>query len=165
MKYKQDTNIDKFALDEELIVQADLSRKYGELWADALDERDTWKNRLELLKAEKSLHIRSNFKDYEFDTKPTEDAIKAMTLRDPKIQEAQKELQNANKVVNKLVVARESIEQKGRRLDRLVDLWKLNYWADPLDRINIDSMQAQSGRKAIMKELNENPRLRRRKNG
>jgi hypothetical protein len=166
MSYSDDISIDQFALDKEMLKQAKLVKEYGEKWAEAVYEKDRAKNRLELHKAEKNLHIRQFPKDYGFSTKPNEDAIKNLVTVDAKTQELQRVFDNKQKLVNKLITAKAAFSQKGYDLSNLAELWKSNYWADPGRKVDTDSLASDMGKRAILKNLNMKPRLlQRRKNG
>jgi hypothetical protein len=164
MSYKEDLEIDKYALDQEWLRQAILYAKYTEEAVLAEDERDRLKERLSLLETKKIADVRKNPKAYGLSEKPTESAIKEVAALDEEIINLNSQLLDAMKSAKITNIAITAFEHKKRALTKLTDLFMSNYWAQPRDG-SIPSRMTEDGfREQARQSLEENnARLRRRK--
>jgi len=141
-EYEKDLSIDKYKLDEELIIHGDLFMKWSERYADAIEERDKSKENIDIVRAGIDKDIRDNYENYDFDKKPTESAISNTIITQKKYREAINEHSKNIHSLNIITSAREAMGQfKMKRLDKLVDLWLAGYWADvsPKNKNKLDT--------------------------
>ncbi len=124
-EYDKDTEIDFLKLDVALMQQADLSFKYGKLWADAVQERDNLKQKRELLKAEITLKIAGP--DVEKKERPTVAQIDAMVISDKKYIALTTQMSKAEYDVNIFSVAKTAMADKKAAINDLCWLYANNY--------------------------------------
>lgn len=129
----RDFNIDELKLDREWIKQARTLRKYGLIQAEAQREYDAAKTELDLVAAELDLLIRKNPAKYGL-VKVTDKAIEAKIPTMPRHKEAQQRVQDARYELDVAKVAVTAMEHKKRALEKLVDLFLSEYYAEPIQR-------------------------------
>ena len=161
--YKEDLEIDKYSLDDELQKQAMLFAEWAEKEVDAQFERDKAKERLEVVKAEADRSIRAAAEKR--NAKITESAIQNMVILHEGVREANSEHLDSVKNAKVMAVAREAFEHKKRALEKMVDLFLSNYWAEPRIKAEAEDLhernRAEGLRKATEKAAGE--RIRRAK--
>ena len=130
MGYKEDRKVDKYALDNENVIQASLYGKWAEALADAELESDTLKERVDLVKAELYIKIVQECIDKD-KKKPTETTIDNMILGKEEYKKAVSEYFKAKHNAKVLKGAVKSMSHKKSSLENLTHLWLGGYWADP----------------------------------
>lgn len=142
MSYEQDMYIDENVLDVELLKQPSLVAKYSRMLADAQQDKDIAKERLELLRSEISLDIRDNPSKYKLD-KVTEGSITACILMEEDFQEAQKEVHATTHKVNVLTGIMKSLDHRKSTIENLVKLFGQNYFAGPAIPHNLTDVREE----------------------
>jgi len=159
MSYSEDLVIDKYRLDEELM---SLSRKFIEHAENEVEAEfavNRTKSKLELTKAKIDNRIRSQADST--GRKITENLITNTIIQDAEYQQVLDEYHLALKTQGNLDVGRKAFEYHKKALDRLVDLYLSNYWAEP--RGKAEQIIASREESSHIEALNKNPRLIRRK--
>lgn len=145
---ERDFRIDELKLDQEWIRQAQTMRKYGLIQAEAQREYDASKTELDLVAAELDSLIRKNPAKYGL-IKVTDKAIEAKIPTMPKYQEVQQRVQDARYELDVAKVAVTAMEHKKRALEKLVDLFLSEYYAEPIQRRHnseVEEMKKRSAR-------------------
>ncbi|RJQ26123.1 hypothetical protein C4577_04275 [Candidatus Parcubacteria bacterium] len=138
------STIDKYKLDDELVIQADLydeyAKKLGEARADLEDAKNEVKVReddYDIECAKVDLQVRKNPKNFGLD-KLTEPAIKCIILLDSNVTTARKALYDARREVvdclrlhGALDAMVGALDYKKRSLEDLVKLRLANYYSEP----------------------------------
>jgi len=159
MSYIEDLIIDKYRLDEELM---SLSRKFTEHAEDEVEAEfavNKAKSKLELTKAKIDNRIRSQADST--GRKLTENLISNTIIQDPEYQQILDDYHQAIRTQGSLDVGRKAFEYHKKALDRLVDLYLSNYWAEP--RGKTEQIIASRIEDFHREALNRNPRLMKRK--
>jgi hypothetical protein len=150
LRYKEQVRIDKYDLDNELIKQPELFLKYASMLPDAIRERDTIKNQLEILRSKLYKEVKSN------NPKMTDRAAEAEIIDNKDYKEKFNEFLDAQQNVRIIEIAKQSFEQRHDALRYLVRLYIAGYYSDVVvktgERASIDSIE---------KKLGKSPRLRR----
>jgi len=134
--YKNALEIDKNNLDEECVWTASLIDHWASLESEANENRDRLKDKLEMVKAETELLIRTAKPEFLEDNYNwpknktlTEAAVKAMLLLDEDVAVAQSEFEEARKQAREIGVARKSFEKRHGAIDNLVKLYGTGYFS------------------------------------
>lgn len=122
--------IDKDRLDEEWVSQPLLYYKYAMRLADAREEFDRAKARKEVVEAELDAAIRRDPPAFGLE-KITDDAIKKAIIRQRRHTEAQEELIKAKHTMDVLDLTVDTLDQRKRALEKLVDLRLKEYFSEP----------------------------------
>jgi len=162
MGYKEDLEIDKFALDEEWLKQASCFMKYAESTVEAEDKRDRCKERLVLVEAEMGSKIRTDPQLFGLKEKTTEASIKEALLQTVEYMEASDNYLSAVKEAKILGISVQAFDHKKRALTKLTDLFLSNYWAGQPGEQEIKMLDKNCGAKE-QQTLETNPRLLERK--
>lgn len=146
--FKQDVKIDPLALDDANIIQAELYAEWGERWASAVKERDYLKEQKDMVKAELDEKIRSRPEKYgwEGSKSPTEAFISSQILLQQEYIAVSNSLIEAQYNVNMMGLAKEAIENKGKSIDRELEMYRLGY--------KVISMQEKPSRKEDVAKKN-----------
>src|SRR5258707_11639907 len=121
---KQYLKINKFALDDELVGQASVFYKVGEMFAEATAKRDAQKEHLATIAAELEQNVRTRLGD-----KATEGKVKSLVLLEEEhIAETQAYLE-AKAEADKLFALKEAFQQRGYMLRDLAQLFVANYYS------------------------------------
>jgi len=131
LDYKKDVTIDEGALDYELLIQADLRRKYGENLSEMESRRDRMQDKLDVCRAEIDRDIRTSPEDYEITVKLTETVIANTILLQNEYRETLELLRELEYEVKYTKHAVQSIEHKKSALEELVKLHGQSYFAGP----------------------------------
>lgn len=121
-----------FTLDANAIEHVDLFEECTTKWAKAVQERDKIKEQLARKKAEIDEDIRKHPKKYGWNSEtkaPTETWFALKNTLHPEIKKLSDDLISHQFEVNSLLGKKETLEQRGKRLDNLIDLYKGNYFA------------------------------------
>lgn len=129
--YREDLNIDKNYLDEELIEQPQKFMDYVELAANAAEEKDAATDGLEITKAQVEDLIRSNPEEFNLDAKPREGAIKAAIVKHPRVRKANKRLIAAKRNLRLLEGAKTAFDHRKTMLSKLTDLRIAGFYSEP----------------------------------
>jgi hypothetical protein len=155
MSYKDDLVIDKHRLDEELMSLSVKFSSHAEDEVEAEFQVNKAKSKLDLTKAKLDNRIRSQAEAS--GKKITENFISNTIIQDQEYQQVLEEYHLAVKTQASLDVGRKSFEYHKKALDRLVDLFLSNYWAEPRGRAEqVIQSKAESSH---IEALNQNPRL------
>lgn len=128
-------------LENEWLTHPSTYMYYAEEFADACEDRDNAKLKMEWIAATIDLDIRKTwdttkgYKKYEFDKKPTEGAIKNTILIDKEYQTAYKTYNKAVKKVNSMTGIKTAFEHKKHALANLVSLKIGGFYAEPRNKI------------------------------
>lgn len=146
--------IDRDNLHEELMAQAFNYCEVAEECARAVSNRDDWKERVSVAKAEAYLRIRTAADNDGL--KVTEASLAAQIELDPTYREAVENYQLWKLTVGELEAARDAWDQRGRMLKELASLWIAGYYgqnsvkggdADDLVVTNVKRRLAEKRRK------------------
>ena len=162
MEFKDLIKLDKDCLDSNAIEQVSIHNEWSEKWAKSVLKRDKAKENFAVILATASQEIRTcpELFGWDFGKAPTETFINSKIPLHPLVQEAQEKLNEAQYETNLYSSAKETIEQRGRMLTVLVDLYKSGYFSTKSHKelkdkaIEKISEEQQAG-------LNKNPRLKR----
>lgn len=142
--------VDKNRLDEELVVQVKLYRKYALMLADAKNDYLVSKGQLELHQAELSKQIRMAPEKFGFE-KLTEDTVKRIIVADATYQKLNDKLMRAEHREGVLSAIVRTLDTRKSTLESLVKLRLADYYAEPsFDksvRPQVEEMQKQNVRK------------------
>ena len=153
MSFEKEIKVDKHHLDEEWEIQPSLVYKYSK----------------QLVSAEKALNDLELDKDVlfaELDEKAreqevsTEAKIKQWIIRQKEYQEVVKKRNNAKYEVGVLQGVVKAFEHKKKALERMVDLYLSNYWAEPKNQLKNELVSD-----GVFEKLQTSKRLLRRRNG
>jgi len=132
--YAKDISIQKDSLDSEWLTHPDKVYQYAKLHADATDERNRTKEKLNVVDSELWLKARSNPKDNLPDVpenKISEAVIKAWIITQPNYKEALEEYLKACHKVDILKSAVNALDARKAALGNLVSLWLAKYFSTP----------------------------------
>jgi hypothetical protein len=103
-----------------------------------------------LVEAEVEMDVRESPEDYNL-TKVTDASVKAAVLTSDRYKKTQKGLNDAQYRVNVLWAAVNSIDDRRKALEKLVDLWQGSYFGEPRASASarevVDEMKKRSTRK------------------
>lgn len=120
--------IDKDALDEEIVRQAQYFRDAGEEYAYAVSRRDRLKDELECLRASLGMGIRLAASKADPPTKLTEGSIGEQVITDERFQKLQSSLRSAELEVDLASANKAAFHAKGMALHDLAELYQTNYY-------------------------------------
>jgi hypothetical protein len=156
--FKENIQIDKYSLDLEFEKHPMLYHEFAMDLILAEEERDTAKDKLELIRSQLDLAIRSDPKLFLID-KLTEGAINSTINQNKKFQESQATYNKAVNSVRVLKVAVESLNQKKAALENLVRLYLGEYYSKEAPR-EIKENAAERVADFIHDDLNRRSKLR-----
>jgi hypothetical protein len=148
--YKEDLEIDKFALDKEWEKQASLYCEWGEKEVEAQFNKDKLKEQLDLTRAEVDGEIRKSAA--RSNIKITEAAISAEILKSRDYQKANNDYLEAIRDAKIFGIAKEAFEHKKKALEKLTDLFLAGYWAEP-KQVTKDNHTKMLERRLIKKNI------------
>lgn len=130
MEFKDLIKLDKDNLDENAINQVILYNEWSEKWANAVLIRDKAKENLIIVTANASNEIRTYPEKFgwEFDKAPTEAFINSKIPLHSSVKEAQENLNESQYKVNLYSSTKDTLEQRGRALNILTELYKGGYY-------------------------------------
>ena len=154
LKYQDEISISRKQLDNEWAKQPVLCLKYGDLYAEAVAERDHLKRQMDVVRAQVDEKVRKSPEEYGL-VKSTEAAIKSAIEASEEVDQINKDFIEATKNVNLLASAREAINHKKKALENLVQLQLAGYYGDPKIpeevRQEADTKTAENIRKRLKK--------------
>jgi len=133
LDYNKDLQIDDSKLDKEWVEQPLRYKLYSDAWAIAEDERVVAKDELARIRAEISNSLRTNPPTLT-DGKPvklTVADLENLITTDEKVLEATKDYNKKTYNSNILKNSKEAFEQRKKALEKLVDLWGMQYFGKP----------------------------------
>jgi len=119
--------IDKFKLDEEAVKQIELLEKISKILPRARELSLAAKNRLEFIESDLAKIIRKNPKKYSLD-KITDTVVYKETKAQPEYKRAFSSYLFAKTKEEEYSVLLNSIQERGRMIKVLVELWMNNYY-------------------------------------
>jgi hypothetical protein len=161
MAFKDDVRLDITELDKAALNQPSLYAENGELWAEAVLERDRIKERLSAKRTEVDESVRNDPEKYGLvpQSKPTETWISNKIAQHEEVIGLSEQLNEAQYLVNMMVVAKEALDHRLKALSILAELYKGNYFAasaqskEYLTKAVDDSMERQR------RSLENNPKM------
>jgi len=142
--YSKDISIDRMKLDEECEFHVALFDSIAEEYADAKAEKDTEKDRLDLITAERDLAIREDCVSRGIKT--TEAIVSAMVTSDKEVVEQKEKYRLACAKFYTLDVAMSGLDHRKSQLDNLVKLWLNKYYTS---NTNANSAVGESQREPL----------------
>lgn len=130
MSERSISTIDKNSLDEELVAQPELYHEHAIGLADAKNEMNLAKARLELTEAKVGSDIRSNPGKYKVTSRVTEQLVETMIKLSVEYQNALAEFNEARHAVDVLEAAVKTLDQKKVALENLVVLQGSDYFSE-----------------------------------
>lgn len=124
--YSKDILIDRMKLDEECEFHVALYDSIAEEYADAKAEKDTEKDRLDLITSQRDLAIRKECA--ETGVKTTEAIVSAMVASDKEVVEQKEKYRLACAKLYILDSAMSGLDHRKSQLDNLVKLWLNKYF-------------------------------------
>lgn len=131
----QDLSVDRNRLHEEWEKYPQIFDKWGIRLADAIFDRDTAKDQLDLIKSELDADIRQSPGEFGLD-RVTEGAVNAAITLELKYKKARKKLNTAQKDVNRLTTGLRAISSKKAALENEVRLYLGSYFSEPITNDN-----------------------------
>lgn len=155
--YHKDLKIDPDNLETEWIEQASLYMYYSEAHAEAILEKDTLKQEIDIIYAELDAHYRAIWSDA--DGRMTETGLKSKVLQDSAYISRQKALNKAILDVNILLSAKTAFDHRKKALENIVSMKIAGFWSEPKLKKNIkEEIKTQH-----KKQLNKSERMRKRR--
>ncbi len=134
-------DINEAALDREWLRQAQLSRAAGEREADARRVHDLAKAKLAVVHARLSLAARKNPGVFGLREKPNADEIDAAVIVHEEYQVVQNMLIEARHDLDLAAAYNVAMIDRRKALERLVELFALNYFSDQEPRASSDNIR------------------------
>jgi len=131
MSFKDDIIIDKFQLEEEWQKQPYLFEKWSTRYAEAVDEKDRLKLKIEVVKADIENDIRNDPKKFGLGDKPTVNAIAAVVTTNEDVVTLTGAYLDAVKNSNILQGVKEAMNHRKSALENLVKLFLNSYYTKP----------------------------------
>lgn len=129
-KFIKELDIDRNAIDRELLEQPQLYYEWAKKAADAEKETLEVKNDYEIIRGKKEKKIRANPSAYGLEPKPTKDAVKDEAFRSRLVQKYYKMYLKALANENTLKRAEKAFQQRKSMLQSYVQYDVRNYYAD-----------------------------------
>jgi hypothetical protein len=124
-------DINEHELDREWVEQPKLYYKWAKKLADKRLYLDEAKANFDLVKADLDARIRADPDEFDLGEKVTEASVQACILRQVEYVNAQQELNAARHEVNVLEAGVSALDHRKRALEKLVDLYGMQYFAEP----------------------------------
>jgi len=128
-------DVDKYNLDDELELQANLIRYYAEQHAEAEDAYDRAERNVKVVEAEVEVLIRKLPEKFGLE-KLTEGVVKAHVTIHQLVKDAYEKMFTLKHRLKMLVAAVKSAEHKKAAVHDLVSLYDKSYWADKPSKEN-----------------------------
>ena len=122
--------IDRYRLDDEWVGQPELYREYATAAVEARKEWEQAKARLEVVKAEFDIEIRTNPDDYDL-PKVTETVIASAIVIQQPVKDAVKAIIKAKEKLGYLEAACTALDHRKKALEKLVELHSRDYFSEP----------------------------------
>lgn len=160
--FKEEIHIDPYILDEECLLQGRKVLDMAEIYAEAVEQRDRAKLRLDVVTADLTLKIKRNPKEYGLNDKPSDAmTVAAVTVQKRYIQ-ARQRLIRLNRDCELLKPGVEAFKDRSIQIGRLINLVMAGYAGGKVALTEGASEAVDRKRTEHHKELlNANPRLQR----
>jgi hypothetical protein len=131
MSLKDDMKLDVHEIDAAALQLPTLFAHWGELWAKAVEERDSLKQQISAKKAELYEKVRESPENYGYsgDKKPGENWVISIVDFHKEVVELENKLPTLQYEVNMMQIAKDACESQSRSLHILTELYKGNYFA------------------------------------
>jgi len=149
--FKRDLKINKYRLDEECLSHSSRYAFYAEAQSLAKSNVSKAKDNLEYIRAERNLALRNEYQ--EMGQKVTESFVGSLLEIDPDVNQAKRELREAEETYGRLYVATVAMEVRKGELDNLVKLYCSSYFSVPASGSSKDINEQTSN--DIRKNLTE----------
>lgn len=159
MSYKEDIAIDPYALDKEWIQQSSFYEKYSTKHANAIADRDSLKEELEIVKSEVLVDIQKHWSSYGFTAKPTDSVAKAFVEQAEEVKKLKFDIIKASKTVNVFQAAKTALDHKKKALENLTTLWVQNWYSEPREGVLNKGYQEEVYKRKQQRSLKNNSRL------
>lgn len=154
-EFKELLVIDKNALDEECQKQASMFFKVSEQYANAVSDRDYYKDQAKELIAELSLQ----YKMPTSDSKPPSDkVVENKVISDPVYKEATQNALEAKIKAERWGNLKESFIQKAQMIKHLCELYVNNYYSEisvkgnkETQQVSVEQLRGKSGTKKMVR--------------
>lgn len=176
MSFKDEIRLDIATLDEAALQQPTLYAENGELWAQAILDRDRAKERLSAKRTEVDESVRNDPEKYGLTPggKPTETWIANKIAQHEDVIALTEELNSAQYNVNMMTVGKETLDHRMKALDILTKLYQGNYFSAQSKSSQVFNNAMNKSEEKQRAEIEASPRmqevikktiLRRAKNG
>lgn len=128
--YESELFIDKYNLDVECIDQPRRFKNYGDLWAEAIADRDRAKQKVKVTRADIERMVRKDPLSFGVE-KITEASVSSTVELHEDVQRAEISFIEAAREVNLLSIAKEAFQDRREEIRNLVGLFQSSYWAMP----------------------------------
>lgn len=153
-------NIDKDALDKEVMDSPSLVLAVHDMLTKAVDKRDLLKHELKVLEAQLTFRFMSKYERME--KKVTDRVVRMSIVRDDSYIETERDLLRQEKIVNRLQGLRESMRNRSDMIGRLTYLYSEGYWTgDSVTGSRRSSEAVHEARRRRMAVKRKNRRERR----
>lgn len=123
--------IDLYALDTEVVNQPALYHEHATKLADARKAETAAKTNMELVKAQTTNSVKTDWREWGLAQSPTVQTVDATVLESEDYQDAQRRYHAAQHEVRILVAAVDALEHKRRMIESAIDLLRMDYFAKP----------------------------------
>ena len=154
--YNKDIEIDENDLEGEWLVHPAIVMYYNKAFADAQYNRDKLKIKLDQESAKLDSDVRKNWKDLNFDSKPTENAIRSYILLHPNYRKAEIKHLKAIREVVMLTGVRNSFEHRKKALENIVSLRITGFHSEPRNKVKQINHNVRGGHGKKTQGLNRN---------
>jgi len=129
-EYKKDLHIDKYSLEEALLGQAELYAKWNAKWAEAIKEKRSEKEALEIVRSKLDQKARKSWEILGFPKQPTDQMVNNWIPNQIEYKEQMILYIEASYRANVLEGAKWGFDNRSRALTDLVKLYLSGYYAD-----------------------------------
>ena len=147
MDYLDDITIDRYKLEIELSRQSQKYMRWALKWADAVEEKEDLKAKLDNLRNTYELRIRKYPEDYDLDPSPKEGAIKAALSKIKKIKSMEAKYRAALSNERRLAEAKKGFDHRKKMLESLTTLNVQLHFAEPQEKNARESINQHKGKK------------------
>lgn len=160
--FEQDIHLQKNALDDEWLNQAQKYHYYSKVAVEASAERDRVKLNVEVIEATVEREIRADPAKFGISDKVTEAVVKAALVLDQRVQDVKSVLLDAEKNLKLANAAQTTVGDLKKSLEYLTQLFLSNYWAEPRMPKQIETDVVEAGKADHQAALQQSTRLVRR---
>lgn len=146
LNYEKDLRIDENSLDLELLDQASLFMKYAKHYANTQKELDSFKQELDIMRAELDKSIREHPDKYKIE-KVTEGAIQSAILTDGGYIQANKNFLNVKYENDMAKNACQAVTMRKEMLEGMIKLLAQSYFAGPSVPHDLSKLKADREKK------------------
>ena len=154
--YNKDIEIDENDLEAVWLEHPAIVMYYNKALADAQYNKDKLKIKLDQESAKLDADVRKNWKELNFDSKPTENAIRSWIILHPTYRKAELRHLKAIHEVNNLTGVRSSFEHRKKALENIVSLRITGFHSEPRNKVKQINHNARGGHGEKTQGLNRN---------